>query len=154
MSNLLLKRATARNLGSGFTLIELLIVVAVIAILAAIAIPFYEGQKVKAKLVEVEHVLLILKSAVSNYHQQMNLWPDCPTVNEVRNSLGLGVDALSRISAISISNGIITVTIQNIHPLVDHKSLSLIPTLDADGSIGWSWGWSTDFPLHLRPKGS
>ena len=137
----------------GFTLIELLLVIAIIGILAAVALPFYEGHKIKAKLVEVENTILVLKSAVSVYHQERDSWPDCPTINDVRNSLGVGVENISRISAISISNvdGSITVTIQNIN-MVNGESLILRPTAEIDGSIGWKWDWSAGFPVHLRPK--
>lgn len=137
----------------GFTLIELLIVIAIIGILAAVALPYYQGHRVKAQLTEVEHGMMVLKSAVTTYHQETDTWPDCPTINEVRNSLSVGIEALSRISGISIVNGIITVTIQNIHPMVDTKTLTLIPDANyGDGSISWKWGWSANFPVHLRPK--
>jgi hypothetical protein len=79
-------------------------------------------------------------------------WPNCPTINEVSTSLGVGLGNVTRIATISIINGVITVTIQNISPLVDNKTLILTPTLDGDGSFKWTWGWSADFPPHMRPK--
>jgi type IV pilus assembly protein PilA len=126
-------------------------VIAIIGILAAVALPFYEGHKVRAKLTEVEHAMMVLKSAVTSYHQETDTWPNCPTINEVRNSLGVGIEALSRISGVSIVTGIITVTIQNIN-MVNGESLILRPTANVDGSIGWEWDWSAGFPVHLRPK--
>jgi prepilin-type N-terminal cleavage/methylation domain-containing protein len=135
----------------GFTLIELLLVIAIVGILATVALPFYQGHIVKAKLTEVENAMLVLKSAVSTYHQEMDIWPDCPTMNEVRNSLGVGIEALSRISRISVINGTITMTIRDIS-LVAGESLILRPTANGDGSISWEWDCSAGFPVHLRPK--
>jgi hypothetical protein len=48
--------------------------------------------------------------------------------------------SVSRISGISIINEVITVTIHNIDAMVDGKTLTLTPTLNADGSIRWAWG--------------
>jgi type IV pilus assembly protein PilA len=139
---------------SGFTLIELLIVIAIVGILSAVAIPFFEGYKVRARLVEVENAMANVTGAVSAFQHDNQAWPDCPTINEVRNSLGVGLGSVQRISSISVSviNGVITATIQNIHPIVDGEALSLIPTINGDGSLSWTWGWSPGYPLHLRPK--
>jgi|YelNatPaOPRAMG01_1025707.scaffolds.fasta_scaffold232053_1 prepilin-type N-terminal cleavage/methylation domain-containing protein len=137
---------------NGFTLIELLIVIAIIGILATVAIPYFEGYKIRARLTEVENAMAILQSAVSAHYQEKENWPNCPTINEVQNSLGIGLNAVQRISNISIINGVITVTIQNIHPMVNGQSLILNPTRNDDGSISWSWSWSSGFPIHLRPK--
>ena len=142
------------NPKSGFTLIELLIVIAIIGILAAVAIPFYQGHVVRARLTEVENSMATLKSAVTSYYQDTEgLWPDCTTLDEIRNSLGVGLGAVTRISGVTIQSGVITATIQSIDPLVDGEFLTLTPFTN-NGSVRWTWGWSPAFPPHLRPKSS
>ncbi len=69
-----------KHFDHGFTLIELLIVIVIIGVLAAFAIPYYQGYIVRARLVEVEHAMTLVKSAVSAYRQEKeDSWPDCPT---------------------------------------------------------------------------
>ena len=140
-----------KNFGPGFTLIELLVVIAIIGILAAVALPLYKGYTIMAKLSEVENAMSTVASGVTaNYHDQ-NTWPDCPTINEVGNSLGVALGAISRISAIAINaNGMVTATIQNIDFMVNNKTLT--PTTSNDSSIIWNWGWSLNFPPQFRPK--
>ena len=139
---------------SGFTLIELLVVIAIVGILAAVALPFYQGHAIMAKLSEVENAMSTVASSVTAYYHDGNSWPNCPSVNEIRNSLGVSMASVMRISAISISNGngVITATIQNIHFMVDNKTLTLTPTSSSDGSLLWTWGWSPDLPPQFRPK--
>ena len=141
---------------SGFTLIELLVVIAIIGILASIALPYYKGYVIRAKLVEVENTMANVATAVSSYHQDnQDSWPDCPTSADIETSLGLGFSSVTRVSNISVStDGIITATVQNIDPLVDSKSLTLTPNPNDDGSFDWTWGASSDFPIHLRVKRS
>lgn len=143
-----------KNSISGFTLIELLVVIAIVGILAAVALPFYQGHVVMAKLSEVENAMSTVASGMTAYYCDKNSWPNCATVNEVGTSLGIALGMVSRISALSISNadGLITATVQNIHPMVDNRTLTLRPTTDTDGSITWNWGCSADFPPQFRPK--
>jgi prepilin-type N-terminal cleavage/methylation domain-containing protein len=139
---------------SGFTLIEMLVVIAIVGILAAVALPLFKGYTIMAKLTEVENAMSTVASGVTGYYEIQNSWPDCPTIPAVGNTLGVSLGAIGRISALSVSgaDGMINATIQSIHPMVDNKTLTLTPATDSDSSIKWIWGWSPDFPPQFRPK--
>jgi len=141
----------------GFTLIELLIVIAIIGILSAVALPMYSTHRIRARLTEVTGALAYIASAVNDYCQEMTMgggsvvFPDCPDIPSIRTSLGVGLDAVTRISAAQVSQatGVIEATIDNVDPSVDGRTLSLVANVGSDGSISWTWGGTVP-PLYLQ----
>src|SRR4249919_2519542 len=67
------------KLQQGFTLIELMVVVAIIGILAAIAIPAYQDYTIRAKISELVASASACKVSVTEYYQSQAAFPPAPT---------------------------------------------------------------------------
>lgn len=144
----------------GFTLIELLIVIAIIGILAAIAIPMYRTQTIKAKMTECTNGMSNIASAVAAYYQENNQWPSAAVTGKVniQNSFGVATAALTRLDNATLDvsvNGVITGYVANgaIDGSVDNRGLQLVPSLSpTDSSIQWSWTGVANMPPAYVPK--
>ncbi len=122
----------------GFTLIELMIVVAIIGILAAIALPAYQDYTKRSKMAEVVGFMSSARIAVAETYSTTN---DLGGINNAKAGLAPSTQALgSYIDGLTVNNGVITV---KLNTKIDsacsgEAALTLRPTPDANtGSLTW-----------------
>ena len=91
-----------KNVQKGFTLIELMIVVAIIGILAAIAIPAYQDYTIRAQVTEGLNLAGAAKSAVAETYANNGAWP----ANNAAAGLGNSTDIQGKyVSAVTVASG-------------------------------------------------
>ena len=122
-----------RSIQKGFTLIELMIVVAIIGILAAVALPAYQDYTKKAKFAEVISISNTYKTAVATCAQEAGTLTGCNL-----NSKGIPASVTTtHVASVTVADGVITVT--PTATTVETATLILTPTLGASGApMTWS----------------
>ncbi|HEZ6231890.1 TPA: pilin [Neisseria meningitidis] len=126
------------TLQKGFTLIELMIVIAIVGILAAVALPAYQDYTARAQVSEAILLAEGQKSAVTEYYLNHGEWPG--------NNSSAGVASSSKIKGkyvkeVEVKNGVVTATMasSNVNNEIKGKKLSLWAKRQ-NGSVKWFCG--------------
>ena len=142
-----------KQIQKGFTLIELMIVVAIIGILAAVALPAYQDYTVRAKMSEVILALSACRTSITEVYQSG------PAATIPVNGWGCeygGTTATKYVANVNTSsNGVVSATIQGISasvngsvitlsPLATSTALATITTGNSQALFGWRCGSTTD----------
>ena len=130
----------------GFTLIELMIVVAIIGILAAVAIPAYQDYTIRAKVTEAISLATAAKTAISEYYATNGTLPNSNASAGIATSSSITGNNVS--SVVVTGSGFIQVTMSG-SPIAGNTMV-----LEADtngGAIRWDCSGGT-LPSKYRPS--
>ena len=132
-------KRSMRAVQKGFTLIELMIVVAIIGILAAVALPAYQDYTVRAKVSEVILAASSAKTAVAEAAQVNSTMPSGTSVVETQSSTYVDKVEYTRTDA---SVGVITVTAKG-DAKINTKKIEMTGTLQDNGQVTWKCAAAT-----------
>src|SRR5437870_5118220 len=125
-----------KRLQQGFTLIELMIVVAIVGILAAIALPAYQDYTVRAKVSEALAAAAACKTSVAEYGANKGALPTDTT------AAGCVSTATKYVTSLAVSSGSITITTSAITELpsdAQSKTVRLSPSALSTTNVITQW---------------
>jgi type IV pilus assembly protein PilA len=128
-----------KQVQKGFTLIELMIVIAIIGILAAIAIPAYQNYTIRAQVTEGLTLGDGWKTTIAEYYANTGNMPAA-----IANLAGTSQSVGKYESSIVVSTGTIVIMYGNAaNTKISGSTLSLIPWVNANNDVLWQCGNAT-----------
>jgi len=127
---------------SGFTLIELMIVVAIIGILAAVALPAYQDYTKRARYSEVINMSNAVKTAVELCAQEAGgSLANCNSGAGGEQGIVSAATAAAdnaAVGSVAVAAGVITITPTAANGITAADTYILTPTISANGQIDWT----------------
>ena len=126
-----------KKLQQGFTLIELMIVIAILGILMAIAIPAYQDYAVRAKAAEGVNLAGAAKLAIAETYSSVGHFPPnnisagLPSATSITGKYVTSVDA-------GATPGIVTITYNGVEPKLPATGILLLSAATTAGSVKWT----------------
>src|SRR5688572_1886130 len=139
-----------KQVAQGFTLIELMIVVTIISLLAAIALPAYQDYSVRAKMSEVVLAMSACRTSITEIYQGGITAPGAGNWG-----CEAGVQSKYLVGLATSADGKVTATVRNISVEVNGRIVTLTPLSGVDipatagatlgkGLFGWRCGYAAD----------
>ena len=139
MKNLNAMKNMTNKAQKGFTLIELMIVVAIIGILAAVALPAYQTYTAKAAYVEVSSAAGGLETAVEICGQTASTLAKCNTTDDNNiKTLALGATGGASVNTVTVTgSGVIEVTPLAVNGILTTETYKVTPAIN-NGQVTWT----------------
>ena len=120
----------------GFTLIELMIVVAIIGILAAIAVPMYLDYAIRTQVAQGINLASSAKVAVTEYYQDQGAFPGDNTTAGLEAAANIKGKYVTQVEV--VAGGLIEVTFGgDVNAKINSAKMIMTP-FDNDGSVAWT----------------
>jgi len=129
-----------KKVQKGFTLIELMIVVAIIGILAAIAIPAYQDYTIRAQVTEGLNLASAVKTGVAETFANTGAWP----ADFAAAGGGANLPSGKYVESIDVLDGTITITFgneANAQLVSSGPTLTMQPKVSANDDVIWLCGY-------------
>lgn len=137
-----------KRVQQGFTLIELMIVVAIIGILAAIALPAYQDYTKRTHVAEGLTLAGGAKASITEFRSAQGYWPPSYQSAGLAQAASIRGNAVRQV-AVTPNTGAITITYNT--KVQAGQTLVMTPTAGSGGSVEWTCKTGGTVPAKWRP---